>query len=57
MGSVVRPEHAEGVHGLPPHRLVDRRELGDVDPLGGGPFDDLVLDVGDVGHVGDLVAR
>ena len=55
MGRLVGPQHPEGVHGLPPRRLVCRRRppaLGT--PLGVGPVDDLVVDVGDVGDVADL---
>ena len=39
---------------VPPQGLVGRCKSGDVDAGGGGPVDDLVLDVGDVGDVGDV---
>ena len=54
VGNLVRSEHAERVHDLPPQGLVSRGELRNRHALGRSPVDDLVLDISDVGDIGDL---
>jgi hypothetical protein len=53
----VRAQHPEAVHGVPPDVLELGGDLGLGAPGGGGPLDDLVVDIGDVRDVVHLDAR
>jgi hypothetical protein len=53
---VVGSTHAQFVHRVEPGPLVRVRELRLAGAALGGTGDDLVLDVGDVAHVGDVEA-
>ena len=50
-GALVGGQHAERLHGLDVDRVPPGGQLGLGEALPVGPLDDLVVDVGDVGHV------
>ncbi len=47
---LVRPEHIETIHRLPPDRLAFHGDVGRIAPFCQRSCDDLVVDVGDIGH-------
>ena len=56
MGILGGAQDAERIHGIPIGGLVLGHDLVGRPPLLGGPIDDVVIDVGDVGDVVDLDA-